>query len=55
MHDFISSQEQYEKVYKYSIEEPENFWAKIAEQFTWKKKWDHLRQFGVINHPYNQV
>ena len=34
--------EQYQKKYKESIEDPEKFWGKLAEQFTWQKKWDKV-------------
>ena len=36
----ISTREQYDEMYKESIENPEVFWGRIAETFTWKKKWD---------------
>ena len=36
----ITSLAQYHADYKRSIEEPETFWAEVAENFTWKKKWD---------------
>lgn len=32
--------EAYQKAYQRSISEPEAFWAEIAANFTWKKKWD---------------
>ncbi|MCU0322041.1 MAG: acetate--CoA ligase [Chitinophagaceae bacterium] len=38
----ITSFEQYQEDYKKSIEEPESFWANIAEHFTWRKKWDSV-------------
>ena len=38
----IKSFEEYKQVYKKSIEQPEIFWAEIAEHFTWKKKWDEV-------------
>jgi acetyl-CoA synthetase len=31
---------EYEKLYKSSIENPENFWAEQAEKLEWYKKWD---------------
>ena len=34
----ISSIEQYHSEYKKSVENPESFWAEIANEFTWKKK-----------------
>lgn len=36
----IKSFEEYQDVYNYSVNEPENFWAEIAENFLWRKKWD---------------
>lgn len=38
----ITSLSEYEEVYQRSIEQPENFWAKIAEEFLWYKKWDKV-------------
>ena len=38
----ISNLEQYNKLYKKSIQEPENFWQDIAENFVWNKKWDKI-------------
>ncbi len=36
----ITSLEQYHEHYKKSIEQPEAFWESIAQNFSWKKKWD---------------
>ena len=36
----INSLEEHHQQYKQSLENPEKFWANIAETFTWKKKWD---------------
>ncbi len=38
----IKSFDEYKEAYKKSIEAPENFWADIAGNFTWKKKWDKV-------------
>lgn len=38
----INSFAQYEQDYKFSVENPEAFWANIAETFTWNKKWDSV-------------
>ncbi len=38
----IRSFEEYEKAYKHSVEQPEDFWAGIAENFVWKKRWDNV-------------
>ena len=34
--------EQYQAAYEQSIQDPETFWAAIAENFTWQKKWDKV-------------
>src|SRR5258708_39043247 len=36
----IKSFEDYERIYKESIEEPETFWGRIAAELHWFKKWD---------------
>ncbi len=38
----ITSFEQYQEDYKKSVEQPEAFWANIAEHFIWRKKWDSV-------------
>ena len=38
----INSLQDYHKQYKQSVDKPEEFWANIAETFTWKKKWDKI-------------
>jgi acetyl-CoA synthetase len=35
----IKDFEEYQKTYAQSVAEPEEFWAGIAEQFDWRKKW----------------
>ncbi|MFH1480428.1 MAG: acetate--CoA ligase, partial [Pseudomonadota bacterium] len=65
---YIKSMEEYRKLYKRSIEDPQNFWAEMAEQYIdWFKKWDgpveeysfkddiYLRYFvgGKLNVSYN--
>lgn len=37
------TEEQYQKMYKRSIEEPDAFWGEIAESFEWSKKWDAVK------------
>ncbi|MEY4487011.1 MAG: acetate--CoA ligase [Bacteroidota bacterium] len=32
----------YQKAYAQSVQDPETFWANIAEHFTWQKKWDKV-------------
>jgi acetyl-CoA synthetase len=38
----ITSLEEYEEAYEKSIQQPEAFWGEIAENFSWKKKWDNV-------------
>ncbi len=38
----INSFEEYQQVYEQSVNQPEEFWAGIAENFLWKKKWDNV-------------
>jgi acetyl-coenzyme A synthetase (EC 6.2.1.1) len=41
--------EQYEKMYKQSVEDPEGFWAEQAERLTWFKKWDKVLEHDFAN------
>ncbi|MEO6815019.1 MAG: AMP-binding protein, partial [Ginsengibacter sp.] len=45
----IKSFEEYQEVYKKSIEDPENFWAEIAENFEWRKKWDKVVEWNFTD------
>lgn len=38
----IKSLEQYKEDYKRSVEDPEGFWGSVAENFSWRKKWDSV-------------
>jgi acetyl-CoA synthetase len=59
----IKSFEEYEEIYKRAAEDPEAFWASVAENLHWFKKWDtvlkwkepHAEWFvgGKINASYN--
>ena len=39
---YIKSMEEYKRIYKESIENPEKFWGELAEQLDWYKKWDKV-------------
>ncbi len=64
-HAHIQSIEQYEELYKQSIEDPETFWANAANDLHWFKKWDKVLDWnlpwakwfvgGQINLSYNCV
>jgi len=48
----IKSFDEYEKLYKRSVEDPEGFWAEMAEKnLTWFKKWDKVLD-SDFNKPY---
>jgi acetyl-CoA synthetase len=59
----IKSLEDYERIYRESVEHPEKFWAGIAEELHWFKKWDKVLEWnnpwakwfvgGQINLSYN--
>jgi len=39
---YIKSLEEYKQIYQRSIDDPEGFWAEMAEQLDWFKKWDKV-------------
>lgn len=41
----IKSFEEYKQVYQKSVDQPEVFWAAIAEHFSWQKKWDTVLEW----------
>jgi acetyl-CoA synthetase len=42
----IKNIEQYHQEYKKSIEQPEEFWSNIAENFIWHQKWDKVLEYN---------
>jgi acetyl-CoA synthetase len=59
----IQSLEEYENIYRESVEHPEKFWGRIAQELHWFKKWDKVLEWnnpwakwfvgGQINLSYN--
>ena len=59
----IGSLEEYERIYRESVEQPEKFWAGIASELHWFKKWDRVLEWdapwakwfagGQLNLSYN--
>ena len=45
----IKSLEEYERLYRESVEQPEKFWGRIANELHWFKKWDKVLEW---NHPW---
>jgi acetyl-CoA synthetase len=42
----IKTLAQYHEAYRKSVENPEEFWGEIAENFTWQKKWDKVLEWN---------
>jgi acetyl-CoA synthetase len=45
----VKSLEDYDRIYRESVEQPEKFWGRIAEELHWFKKWDKVLEW---NHPW---
>jgi acetyl-CoA synthetase len=45
----IKSMQQYQTMYKQSIEHPEQFWGEVAENFHWDKRWDTVLKWESPN------
>ncbi|KJR41521.1 acetyl-CoA synthetase [Candidatus Magnetoovum chiemensis] len=49
---YFKNMEEYEKLYNHSIENPEEFWAEMAQkELHWYKKWDKVLDYD-FNKPY---
>lgn len=42
----ITSLEQYKQDYQKSVDQPEEFWAGVAQHFQWRKKWDKVLEWN---------
>ena len=40
-----SNFEEYNKLYKYSVDNPVQFWSDVADSFIWKKKWSKVLEY----------
>ena len=61
----IKSFDEYQQAYQQSVDDPEGFWAEIAQNFLWRKPWTKTLQWnfeepnikwfvgGKINISYN--
>ena len=45
----IRSLAEYKVAYKKSVEDPESFWASVAENFYWRKKWDRVLDWNFTD------
>ncbi|MFQ5590858.1 MAG: acetate--CoA ligase [Phycisphaerae bacterium] len=41
----VESFEQYQQMYRRSIDDPEGFWAAVAGEFYWHKQWNKVRRY----------
>jgi acetyl-CoA synthetase len=48
----IKSLEEYKKIYKKSMEDPDGFWGKQAEDLEWFKKWDKVLDYSYGENLY---
>ncbi|MHC4730116.1 MAG: acetyl-coenzyme A synthetase N-terminal domain-containing protein, partial [Planctomycetota bacterium] len=39
-HAHVPSMDAYAEIYARSVDDPEAFWAEVAERITWRKRWD---------------
>jgi acetyl-CoA synthetase len=46
---WIQSREQYDTMYRESIDRPEEFWGKIASELKWFKTWDRVLDWKLPN------
>jgi len=46
---YIKNMEEYKRIYNDSISDPEKFWAELAEQLYWYKKWDKVVNDDFVN------
>ena len=45
----VNGLEAYQAQYAESIQDPEAFWATVAERLTWYQKWDTVRDYDFVN------
>ena len=45
----VNGLEAYQTQYAESIQDPEAFWADVAERLTWYQKWDTVRDYDFVN------
>jgi acetyl-CoA synthetase len=46
---YIKSIDEYKKIYERSMKDPEGFWAEMAEQLDWYKKWDKVCEYDFVD------
>ena len=51
---YIKSMDEYKKIYKRSVDDPEGFWGEMAQQLDWYKKWNKVlvEDFAKAKHSW---
>lgn len=49
----VKSFEDYQETYKRSVEDPEGFWADVAGQFFWRRKWNNVLRWNFTEPDIN--
>ena len=47
MQAHIRTLDEYERLYRESVENPEQFWGRMAEDLHWFKKWDRVLEWNA--------
>ncbi|MEJ2314529.1 MAG: AMP-binding protein, partial [Nitrospirota bacterium] len=45
---YVKSPEEFERMYDESLRDPEGFWARMAENITWSRKWDKVLRYDFL-------
>jgi acetyl-CoA synthetase len=43
---WVKSMDEYKELYQQSIDDPDTFWAQMADQFYWERRWDKVRNYN---------
>ena len=43
----VGSREEYDRLYRESIDRPEQFWGRMAEELHWFKRWDRVLEWNA--------
>lgn len=44
---YVKSVKEYQDMYRRSIDDPDNFWAEMAEQIHWFKPWEQVQEYDM--------
>jgi len=46
---YINTMQMYQEMHQRSLDDPDGFWAEVAERITWFKKWDQVQNHDFAN------